>query len=110
MIQIIAIDGCLFVGFTLFIYSWGALKQGPSCMKSVLMRSFFFSLFSRIRTKSPDSVSGKNSGPEKLHIWTLFTQIFSPQSSIQIFHNPFASLPQVSFYLKALSGVYKSAS
>lgn len=50
MIQIIAIDGCLFVGFTLFIYSWGALKQGPSLREKCLYAEFFWSLFSRIRT------------------------------------------------------------
>ena len=77
MIQIIAIDGCLFVGFTLFIYSWGALKQGPSLREKCLYAEFF-SVFSRSRTKSPDSVSRKNSGVEKLHILTLFTQILSP--------------------------------
>ena len=29
MIENIATDGCFSVGCTLFIYSWGALKQGP---------------------------------------------------------------------------------
>ena len=35
------------------------------CVKSVEIRSFFWSVFSRIQTEY---------GPEKARIWTLFTQ------------------------------------
>ena len=53
-----------------------------SCVKSVQIRSFSWSVFSRIRTESgeinrisPDSVRlRKNTDQKKLRIWTLFTQ------------------------------------
>ena len=52
------------------------------CVKSVQIRSFFWSVFSCIRTeygdlrcKSPYSVQiQKNTDQKKLRIWTLFTQ------------------------------------
>ena len=52
------------------------------CVKSVQIRSFFWPVFSRIRNEygeilriSPYSVRmWENTGQEKLHIWTLFTQ------------------------------------
>ena len=49
------------------------------CVKSVHIRSFFWSVFSRIRTKyrsiSPYSVRMRgNTDQKKLRIWTLFTQ------------------------------------
>ena len=52
------------------------------CVKSVEIRSFFWSVFSRIRTecgdlfgKSPYSVRiRENTDQKKLGIWTLFTQ------------------------------------
>ena len=51
-------------------------------MKTVQIRSFFWSVFSRIRTEygdilciSPYSVRVReNTDQKKLHIWTLFTQ------------------------------------
>ena len=43
------------------------------CVKSVQIRSFFWSVFSCIRT--PYSVETReNTAQKKLHIWTLFTQ------------------------------------
>ena len=48
------------------------------CVKSVQIRSFFWSVFSRIRTEygiSPYSVRmRKNTDQKELRIWTLFTQ------------------------------------
>ena len=54
------------------------------CMKSFQVRSFFWSVFSCIRTeygdllsKSPYSVRmQENTDQKKLHIWTLFTQCY----------------------------------
>ena len=54
------------------------------CVKSVEIRSFFWSVFSHIRTecgdlfgKSPYSVRiRENTDQKKLGIWTLFTQCF----------------------------------
>ena len=55
------------------------------CVKSVQIRSFFWSVFSCIRTeyghllrKSPYSVQAQeNTDQKKLRIWTAFTQWFS---------------------------------
>ena len=44
----------------------------PHCVKSVQIRSFFWSVFSRIRTVF--SLNAGKYGPEKIRIWTLFTQ------------------------------------
>ena len=52
------------------------------CMKSVQIRSFFWSLFSRIRTKYGDLLRKypysigirENTDHKKRRIWTLFTQ------------------------------------
>ena len=57
-------------------------SQNIHCLKSVQMRSYFWSVFSRIRTKygdlrskSPYSVRmQENKDQKKLRIWTLFTQ------------------------------------
>ena len=44
------------------------------CMKSVQIRSFLWSVFSRIRSKSPYSVRMReNADQKKFRIWTLFT-------------------------------------
>ena len=45
------------------------------CVKSAQIRSFFWSVFSRIRTEYGEiGVMRENTDPKKLHIWTLFTQ------------------------------------
>ena len=49
-------------------------KQNP-CVKTVQKRSFFWSVFSCIRTESPYSVRiQENMYQKKLRIWTFFTQ------------------------------------
>ena len=53
-------------------------------MKSVQIRSFFWSVFSSIRTEYGVFVISPNEGkygPEKLLIWTLFTQ-YNPEQMI----------------------------
>ena len=60
------------------------------CAKSVQIQSFFWSVFSRIRTeyrdlrsKSPYSVRVReNTDQEKLRIWTLFTQWYGSLNTI----------------------------
>ena len=60
------------------------------CVKSVQIRSFFWSVFSRIRTEygeilrvSPYSFRiHKNTDQKKLRIWTLFTQFFLSHTHI----------------------------
>ena len=61
-----------------FQFNDGVCK-GKHCMKSVQIRSFFWYVFSRIKTeygdllrKSPYSVCIQENA-EKLRIWTLFT-------------------------------------
>ena len=50
-------------------------KNCLHCAKSVQIRSFFWSVFSRIRTGYPYSVQmRKNTDQKNLLIWTLFTQ------------------------------------
>ena len=46
------------------------------CVKSVQIRSFFWSIFSRIRTKYGEILQ-QNTDRKKLRIWTLFTQWMS---------------------------------
>ena len=66
-----------------FIYNQVIQKElSIHCVKSVQIRSFFFSVFSRIRTEyweilhiSPCSVRmWENKDQKRLCIWTLFTQ------------------------------------
>ena len=62
------------------------------CLKSVQIRSFFWSVFSRIRAEyeeirsiSPYSVwMRENTDQKKLRIWTLFTQFFPCTKSNKI--------------------------
>ena len=62
--------------------SWLSKIINGHCVKSVQIRSFFWSVFSRIRTEyeeilriSPYSVRMReNTDQKKLRIWTLFTQ------------------------------------
>ena len=59
------------------------------CLKNVQIRTFFWSVFSRIRTVyreirsiCPYSVRMReNTDQKKLRIWTLFTQCFKFQSA-----------------------------
>ena len=60
------------------------IVKGIHCLKSVQIRSFFWSVFSRIRTEygensvSPYSVRMReNTDQKKLHIWTLHAVIMS---------------------------------
>ena len=53
--------------------------QGKHCVKSVQIRSFFWSVFSCIRTKYGDLLRKsvriqENKDQKNLRIWTLFTQ------------------------------------
>ena len=65
------------------------------CVKSVQIPSFFWSVFSRIRTeygdlrcKSPYSVRIRaNTYQKKLHIWTLFTQCPQMILIVSCFHS-----------------------
>ena len=51
------------------------LCQLTHCVKSVQMRSFFWSVFSRIRTEYGEILQMRqNTDQKKLRIWTLFTQ------------------------------------
>ena len=50
-----------------------AIKNKEHCVKSVQIRSFFWSVFSCIWTGYPVRIQG-NTDQKKLRIWTLFTQ------------------------------------
>ena len=49
------------------------LSKGIHCVKSVQIKSFFWSIFSCIRTESSVQIK-ENTNQKKLRIWTLFTQ------------------------------------
>ena len=64
------------------VFDWNSWSKNKHCVKGVQIRSFFWSVFSRIRTeyvdfrrKSSYSVRiRENMDQKKLRIWTLFIQ------------------------------------
>ena len=66
------------------IFSQSLINEDLHCVKCVQIRSFFWSVFSHIRTEygeirsiSPYSVQMReNTDQKKLRIWTLFTQCY----------------------------------
>ena len=56
------------------LYNIALLERKAHCMKIVQIRSFLWSVFSRIFPLSVFSLNAGKYGPEKLRIWTLFTQ------------------------------------
>ena len=81
-----------------------------NCMKSVQIRSFFWSVFSRIRTEYGDLLR-ENTDQKKLRIWKLFTQwhsledAFLGPTQFLTTENPWWEMIKNAFYLtlKALS-------
>ena len=81
----------------------------PHCVKSVQIRSFFWSVFSRIRTEygeilriSPYSVRVReNTDQKKLGIWTLFTQCHQYLGQCDSCSLDEQNVPLISHYLLA---------
>ena len=75
------------------LYIFYIFMQDQHCVKSVQIQSFFWSVFSCIRTeygdllrKSPYSVRiQENTDQKKLRIWTLFTQCSLPLMLLHFF-------------------------
>ena len=91
----------------LLIFS--TILDDSHCAKNVQIRSFFWSVFSHIRTISPYSVRKReNTDQKKLHIWTLFMQCqrvsysnFSSDLLINVTDSNYYGIVIVSlFYLK----------